>query len=299
MTATTRLTLPPVPPTIRTLHNEESRSLDLRSKLTFTPERCVTCLGQRWFLWRDSYGNPAEFDCDCKGQYRLFRYLLHCGIPLNYQRLGWNDLEYVDQPVIDAMMDYLDHRQSYINAGFGLVAHGSKGNGKSLLAYLLVKRLIADGVTCFATQFADLVDSYAQTWRDPEQEKWYTATIRNAQVLFINDVGREFKSDRFGDATKTDEQKKVKATADNRPGSMKETLLESVIRYRTASALPTIIDTNYTPEDLLAGYGGHTMSLLAEKSVFVPVTGPDRRPEMNRRESEYIRQGLKRPVVIG
>lgn len=299
MTATTRLTLPPVPPTIRTLHNEESRVLDRRSKLTFTPDHCVTCLGQRWFRWRDEHGNPAEFDCDCKGQYRLFRYLMHSGIPLNYQRLGWADLEYVEDPVTEAIADYYENRQGYINAGFGLVVHGSKGNGKSLLAYLLVKKLIADGRTCFATKFADLVDSYAQTWRDPEHEKWFTSTVRNAQVLFINDVGREYKADRFADATKTDEEKRTRMLADNRPGSFKETLLESVIRYRTDSALPTIIDTNYTRQDMLAGYGGHTMSLLAEKAIFVEVSGPDRRPEMMRREAEYIRQRMQRPVVIG
>lgn len=299
MTATTRLTLPRPPRTIRTLYNDEARVLDRRAKLSFTPTKCVTCLGQRWFLWRDDQGNPAEYDCNCKDQYRLYRYLSHSGVPLNYQRLGWDDVEHVSPEVIEQVRDYGENRLSYVNAGFGLVVHGSKGNGKSLLAYLLVKRLIADGLACFATQFADMVDSYALTWRDTEQEEWFVSTVRNAEVLFINDVGREYRADRFGEATKTDEEKRGRASADNRPGSFKETLLESVIRHRTASALPTLIDTNYTREQLLAGYGGHTMSLLAEKSIFINVTGPDRRSEMSRREAEYIRQGLKRPVVIG
>lgn len=294
----TRAQLPPLPPGIRMLKNGEADMLARRQPSPFTVKNCVTCHGTKVFAWRDETNAAVEFDCPCADQYLLHRYLSHSGVLLNYQRLGWSDFAHLDDSVGALIFDYIDHQQHYVSAGFGLVLHGPRGNGKTLLGNLLTKRLIGDGVTCFATSFDDMVENFADGWRDTEQKHWFTRTVRNAQVLFIDDVGREYKADRFADASKTVEERRSNATADNRPGSMKETLLESVIRHRVGSCLPTIITTNLTEEQILHGYGGHTVSLLAEKSIFVNVPGIDRRPEMNRREVDLIKQGMTRPVVI-
>jgi DNA replication protein DnaC len=296
----TRATLPPPPSTIRSLTNEEARVLDSRMPLRPSVARCITCHGKRSFRWLDdSRQNEVEYECPCVDQFVLVRYLSHCGIPLNYQRMDWADLTAPEVAGAFAeVATYLDSHEHFINAGFGMVFHGSKGNGKTLLAHLMLKSLIAKGAKVYATTFADLVGEFMGSWKDKDQERWFNRTIRNAGVLYIDDLGREFKADRFGGATLTEEQRQAQASADNRMGSPKETLLESVIRHRVANCQPTIISTNYTEGEMLGGYGGHTMSLLAERSTFVEVKGADRRSEMTRRESEYIRRGLTRPVVL-
>ena len=295
-----RLTLPPNPPGIRMLTNIEALGLNRRSPIAtaFPPSNCVTCKGRKWFLWRDKAGQPAEYDCDCDNQYLLFRSLLNSGVPLNYQRLGWADYTALSDDVVGQVGDFLTHRDAFITAGFGLVLHGSRGNGKTLLANLLVKSMIGDGISCYSTTFADMVEAFAGGWRDPEREQWFNNTVRNARVLYIDDVGREYVKDRFGDAAKSDEQRQQQAMADNRPGSMKETLLESVIRHRVGNSLPTFVSTNFTPEQITTGYGGHTMSLLGEKSIFIKVTGADSRPDMRLREQDLVIAGMTRPVVI-
>jgi DNA replication protein DnaC len=111
--------------------------------------------------------------------------------------------------------------------------------------------------------------------------------VRNAGILFIDDIGREHKPT-------TMNQGKV----DTRPGAVRETMLEAVIRQRVANCQPTIITTNLTPDDVANGYGGHTMSLLTEKTTFVEVTGSDRRREIEVREKRFVLAGMKRPVVV-
>ena len=298
----TRAQLPPLPPGIRMLTNVEAQSLNERIPLAkaHTPARCVTCFGRKTFLWRDPAGgpDPVEFDCPCNDQYMAFRALLNSGIPLSYQRLGWGDYSQISDHTLAEIGRYLQHRDGFINAGFGMVLWGSRGNGKTLAANLLIKQFIGAGINCYATTFADMVDAFAGGWRDPVKEAWFHRTVRNARVLYVDDVGREYVKDRFGDATKSDDEIRRAAQADNRPGSVKETLLEAVIRHRTANSLPTFVTTNFTPDQIANGYGGHTMSLLSEKAITVEVTGADFRPNFNRREADLVAAGMTRPIVI-
>lgn len=291
------LTLPPLPKTIGTLTNVQSRSLNARIPMAaVTPANCITCHGRKTFRWLDAIGQPADYACPCEDQYVLFRWLLNSGIPLAYQRLGWTDLTYLSEGAIREAMDYLDHQQAYLSAGFGMVIHGTKGNGKSLLSMLILKRLIEAGVSVYATTFADMLNHFMGTWRDKDQERWFNQIVRNAGVLYIDDIGREYQPDRFADAALSAEQKQKRS--DNRPGAVRESMLEAVIRHRVANCQPTFITTNFSVEEIQTGYGGHTMSLLGEKAVFVEATGIDRRQEMNRREIDYAKQGLTRPVVL-
>jgi ATPase family associated with various cellular activities (AAA) len=298
----TRAQLPPLPRGIQMLTTDASQSLNRRMPIAraYTPSKCVTCSGKKFFLWRDPEGGPEPvlYDCPCDDQYLLFRWLLNSGIPLTYQRLGWSDYTYLSEAAMTEAAQYLEHRDAFINAGFGMVLWGSRGTGKTLLANLLLKEFTGDGVGCYSTTFADMVDAFAGGWHDPAQEAWFNRTLRNARVLYIDDVGREYSKDRFADAAKSDDQIRSAALADNRPGSMKETLLEAVVRHRTANSLPTFVSTNFTPDQISQGYGGHTMSLLSEKAVFVEVSGADRRNEMRRRETDFIAKSMVRPIVI-
>jgi DNA replication protein DnaC len=178
------------------------------------------------------------------------------------------------------VLEYVENREAYIGRGLGLVLTGSRGTGKTLLANLLVKDLISHGVTCYATTFSDMIESFAEGWRDREVSRWFSQRVRNAQVLLIDDLGRE---------------------RNKGPESVGDNMLESTIRYRVANNLPTLITTNLTEADVGTGYGGHTMSLLSEKAIFLPVPGADaRKHAVPSRAMKEIRLGInQRPVVIG
>lgn len=272
------LQLPPLPQAIRLLTSSESQILNERLPMaSVTVENCITCHGAKTFLWKDTDGSSALYECPCEDQYVLHRFLLNSGVLLNYQRLGWNDFVHLSAEAATAASDYLDHRDRYVNAGIGMVFTGSRGNGKSLLAHLMLKMLISEGVNCFATTFGDMIDAFAAGWRERSGSRWFSRAVRNAGVLLIDDLGRERHKG---------------------PASVGDDMLETVVRHRVSCQQPTIITTNLSEKEILSGYGGHTMSLLTERSMIVEVTGADRRGEMKERLLTEVKQGLTRPVVL-
>lgn len=292
-----RAQLPPLPTTIGTLNNADAADLNRRRPDTIhTPAQCKTCGGDRVFLWyadlhsRDD--DVVEYDCPCVDQYLLLRWLSHCGVYESYARLGWADLISPDPKVVEQITEYVDHRQAYLARGLGLVLTGPRGTGKTMLSNLLLKDLISHGVDCYATTFGDLIQNFASGFgrseTKPERE-WFERRVRNAKVLLIDDLGREKKQQQ-----RVDERGQTKVTTD-----LAENTLESVIRYRVGCNMPTLMTTNLTEQEVAMGYGGHTMSLLTEKSIFLTVPGADYRAPIQSRTMKEIRLGIKqRPVVL-
>lgn len=261
------------------LTTNQSRALNQRyPKAAVTIADCITCHGKKTFWWRGPEDRYYEYDCVCEDQYLLHRYLLHCGVMRNYQTLGWQDCTHISGGTLGEISKYLDNRERYVDAGIGMTISGKQGNGKSMLAFLLLKRLIAEGMDCYATTFSDMIDNFAGGWQDRDQSRWFNSTVRNAGVLYVDDLGRE-------------RNRGIKSVGEN--------MLETVVRSRVACSLPTILTTNLTQDDIEKGYGGHTMSLLSGCSISIEVVGPDRRRVMLQRDQAEVDAGLTRPIVVG
>lgn len=268
------LALPPLPPTIRHLSDPEYERLQrFDPGIWANPHKtCLTCQKKGTFL-----SPQGETECDCLAQWMLYLYLLNAGIYLNYQRLTWGDLaDQVLTSTFEVLDDYRTHIQRYTDAGIGLVLLGTQGTGKTLLASLLIKQLLGDGVDGYATQFNTMIDAYAAGWRDKEDREWFTRRVMNAGVLLIDDIGRESKG------------------RENTTNA----LFDMVVRHRVASDKPTIITTNYTKAEIQSGYSVYAMSLLAESVIFHEVTGPSYREKANRRSVEDVRAGINRAVTL-
>lgn len=296
----THASLLPLPAAIRTLSNEESRHLEARyPDLPRDPEHCPTCHGKKTFDWYDVQSDGSRssavitYDCPCEEQWILNRYLLHCGIGIAYQRLSWDDCVIKRPP---EMIDWLIHADAYIPAGFGFVLSGDMGNGKTMLALLGLKGLIAQGVDGYFTTFTEMVDTYTSTWRDKEDRKWFTRRVRNAGVLVIDDLGRENKR------TRTRNRAEVEAGVEDAEVETSHTFMttafEEIVRHRVAQAKPTIITTNLAWDRLSQRYSTNVFSLLQERSDVIHFTGADFRGQANQRLKAEARSGLTRPVVL-
>lgn len=269
------------PPTVRFLTNEQAARVDATFPAR-SPHRCQTCLDTKRFLWYvpetgrdiDSIG---EYECICADQKRLHRRFLHAGILEAYQRLSWDDYTWANEAVMDAAVDYLEHADSYIRAGLGLCFWGPRGNGKTMAAMLLGKQLVVEGHSVFAQSFSALLDSFADGWKDREDRRWFNDRVRNSTILIVDDIGRE---------------------RNKGPEALGNSALEEVLRHRVNRNLPTIVTTNMTPDDLRAGYGGWTASLMTEKVLMVETTGHDRRGDKALRDAAEARAGLARPVMM-
>lgn len=270
--------LQPNPLAIRALFDDElARLRATHADLPKSPDSCITCRGRKTFLWKNEAGEPVEWKCNCEEQFLLHRHLLNAGIDLHYQRLSWMDATGVEPAAQEVVLDYADHADQYFNAGLGLVLHGTRGTGKTLLSTLLIKMLIGQGHKVYFVTFQELIDHYVSGWRNPEDRAWFDKRIRNASVLGIDDVGRENKS-------RID---------------MVESMFDHVIRPRVAASRPTIVTTNKSLDGLNGLYQGNVMSLLTEACLNHEFKGEDYRPVARQSRVDDARAGLTRPIVLG
>lgn len=278
--------LPPLPSGIRLLTDPEGdrlRSLYPPTDLPPTPDDCITCGGKGTFLGYappevDAEGDfTCEWKCNCPDQWTLHRYFLHANIGIAYQRLRWADATHVEPGALEKVEGYLNAAEAYIRAGMGLLLYGTNGTGKTLLSTLVLKELLGKGYDGYTTTFNEMLGSFSKGWKDVDDQRWFHKRVKNAQVLVIDDLGKEMKG----------RQEMPMATFDE------------VLRHRVANAKPTIITTNLDVQKVTETYGISVLSLLREKSSTYRFTGDDFRDNARNRFEDEVKAGIVRPVTIG
>lgn len=280
-------TLPPLPKTIGTLLDNQANILnEMNPAARVSVANCVTCKGRKSFRWYAPHAvtgrteaDIVEFECPCIDQYLLHRWLSYAGVKKNYQRLGWPDFPYLPADAAGVALDYLDALEYNIDNGVGLIVTGPRGNGKTLLANLILKEAISKGIKGRAILFTEMIDQFASGWKNEGLKTWFEAEVRNAGILLIDDLGREHSKGE---------------------GAVGYSMLEGVIRHRVANEKPTIITSNLSKAEIGQGYGGHTFSLLSECSSEISIQGVDRRIDgtMSERRDRERDLRLTRPVVL-
>jgi DNA replication protein DnaC len=231
---------------------------------------CPTCDKKGTYFWRG-----AEHACDCEYQLQLHKHYLASGVGLTYQRLDFDD--YVGPTAaLDGVMKYLDKRAEFLKRGIGMFFLGSYGTGKTMLANLILKELVKDGLSCWATTFSQTVEMFTAGWSDKSDKVYFQQKFINSQVLLLDDVGKELRGTRI---------------------ALAETTFDAILRQRVQSGRTTFITTNMTPADLEQGYGAAILSLIREKSLVQSFDGNDFRPAANDREVTEILNGEVRPIV--
>lgn len=273
--------LPPLGPGIRVLKTVESERLVKRyggTVLSPSPKACSTCKGAKRFWWYDEKRQPVEYECNCRDQWVLERYLLYNGIFKNYQLLDWEDVV-VKGPLVDTFVDYVTNIDYYMRTGTSLFIHGHMGLGKSMLSALLLKRALSMGYEGHFTSFIELRDGYSASWKDEEAREWFSRKVKTTGLLVIDDPGKEMRTDSL------------------KAAEFSQSIIDDVIRTRTASVLPTIITTNYHPQQFRAAYGDAVSSLLDERSLVREAKGTDYRSKLEGRRDEEKAMRLTRPIV--
>lgn len=277
------LTAPPIPRTIRPLHNDDFDRLHRKySRLPKAAGRdCITCADTgtyRW--WADQERiEVGEWQCNCRDQWRLNHALLNANVQATYQRLGWADMGACEPGAVEKVFAYMDGAASYVRSGVGLILYGEMGTGKTSLLSLLTKGLLGQGYDAYFTTFSEMIDTYTGGWNDKDEKAWFHKRIKNAGVLAVDDVGREYQG--------------------RAKNGLPESTFDEVLRHRVASGNPTFISSNKDMKQMQEGYGGNVMSLLHECSTTYRFTGADFRDQARHRVVTEAEMGLTRPVVLG
>lgn len=278
--------LPALPPTVRSLNDAESARLHkVNPNLQMSLDDCRTCGGTKQFRWVADPGKPIEhaevvaYDCDCRAQFRLSRYLLAHNMGAAAARWCWGDVQHVPMSVFEPIAEYATNCKFYADQGVGLYLYSQGfGTGKTLLAALVLKSFLAAGIESYWTTFAQLLDVYKTTFRDNDERDWFDKHIRNAPVLVIDDIGKEPKGLQ----------------------SMTDPALDTLLRTRVQNGLTTIITSNMSRHEVWERYTSALGSLVNEAMLGYefPMLDFNVRDWSTKRQLWELQQRLRRPWTL-
>lgn len=178
-------------------------------------------------------------DCDCQTQYDLRKHYLLANIPAQYQRLHFS--EYRDRTVQQAVQNYIDSWDHAAKLGMGLLFYSEKlGTGKTFAGTHVGKELIKRKQKVYFVPFEEVINK-----RDVSDACMATT------YLIIDEVRKPYT------------ERSATVFADN---------FERVIRHRNHHALPTVLTTNLTLNQMDEHYP-RVASLLLPNTVEVPMPG--------------------------
>ncbi len=212
----------------------------------------------------DPEEGPRETDWEGLGVPRIL-----AGESLDTLDWSWPSLQKPE------LRDYAANALRYFDEGIGLTLIGPKGTGKTHVAVGLLKAAVMDGRSATFAGAVDVFDRLRATIdserRSSEKEQRIINSLVDPDLLALDDL-----------------------RASSLTGWACERLYV-IANARWERGLPTIVTTNYTPDELAytdkrAGLDEGTHSRLFDAALTIRLEGPDYRAERKRRAVARLRQ---------
>lgn len=249
-------------------------------------ERCLTCSGAKHFKTRLGDGSVVTVECNCREQWILRELMLAANIDDNYARLSWHQVRGVPDDLVLVVKEYIAELARNRRAGLGLTLWGTRrGTGKTMLTTLILKEAMTHPRTrVYFTRFYDLIRLYSRTWKDGSMEDWFIRNVEGADVLGIDDIGKE----------------SAQSTA---AIGMVDQLLDRMLRGRIANNRVIIVNSNLDPESDKIGagferYQQDVLELLSEVNEAIELNGPSYRKARREQKLADADEGIVYPVVV-
>lgn len=221
---------------------------------------CEDCDG-KGHIWKDGkYIRECEA---CKQRRIIERLLDRANIPLRFQGVALRDLE-TKEPFHHQAITYVEEFEKMRAEGKGLTILGPYGVGKTHTAVVLMMEVIRRYQVWSVyldtkRWFESLWDKMSQDDKETvEVHQKFQSAVRRATLLVMDDIDSVNMSAYVAGQ------------------------IDGLVNHRYASLLPTILISNCTSLERLAGLiggneGGRVGSRLAEINTTIIVTGQDRR----------------------
>ena len=175
------------------------------------------------------------------------------------------------QRVLREAMEYAANLKNARKEGISVWLYGSNGAGKTHLALSIQKMAIRQGYKTQFTNLSGILTLIKRSWSNPELVEVIEKRIKNADFLVIDDLGKEYKTDK---------------------NDFVEVTFDELIRYRCNRRKPVIITTNTAMEKIPTVYGNSVASLLTGNCIQIEMSG-SQFPDWRRIKAQSLKDRLK------
>lgn len=233
-------------------------------------KNCPTCDDKTWYRL-----DFTKYDCDCEVQKLLQRHYFAANIGREYHDICLKDFEGVDRStVVPTVTEYIDNFDDNFHYGLGLTFSGPFGTGKTFAMTCVLKELVKQGRSVYATTFEELINIWGSSYHDDKSRLLLETRLKTAEVLGLDELRTDGRN----------------------AGGFLSNGLDSVIRHRTSNLLPTLVTTNMTSQDEQNEFT-KVFSLLSARNERVTTHGHDRRMAEVRRRTYELRERHERRAV--
>lgn len=195
-----------------------------------------------------------DIGCSCVDIYRFEMKKINANVPTKYRAFTFEQITHPQTADIRAKIkDYLDSLNEQLENGMGLFLSGSTGLGKTAIASIVLMESLKLGRTGHFFTLDQCLNLYMGGWKDEEMKKQYQENVLGADVLVIDEVGNEPR------------------TNINLVGAC----LNDILRRRSNNLQTTIITSNLFFKKIKDVYGEETYSILSECVIPFELNGVD------------------------
>jgi DNA replication protein DnaC len=231
-------------------------------------KNCKKCNGEGTITL---YNSNKGVVCDCQKKAMSNARLISCGIPTKYLDKEW-DWTNINCPkeVIDKVKKYVDNFIQNYYDGQWIYLYGRQGRGKTLLESLTARDVIVkinpDTDKCFKVIFVifeELIRLSHESRDDANIRKKYNYIIESTDLLILDNIGSETGTTSYNSK-----------------------ILEYILRKRDMNCVPTIISSNFSPEQIKEHYSDTIHDFIIQNSHLVLVEGENYRQKGNTLDDE-------------
>lgn len=223
-------------------------------------KNCEKCNGVGAILNNDDGEYKTYINCECKKNSWLNANLVDWGIPRKYlsNEWTWDNFEHVS--FIEKSKNYADNFvENYMNCK-GLFFYGAQGRGKSTMESMIAKTVAKltnpDTNKYFKPAFAiyeDIVQLSHQSRVNFDALQKLKNLCYKPDLLIIDNIGSE--------------------TGFNSETKHTTKLLDLILRKRDNMGYPTILSSNFTPDEISKFYSDTVRDFIENNCELIAVTG--------------------------
>jgi len=161
-------------------------------------KHCKICKG-KGYLYDEHLSMRGEKElnkakeCGCLKQMKMYRKYKKANLLTNYYAFDFEKDFITAGPTKNTILSITKNLEEFKEMGYGLLLHGGKGTGKTMIATEILKAAVRQGYSAHYDFFPAIVDILSKRAFEAEKEKReYEQKLQSVDFLVLDELGKEF-----------------------------------------------------------------------------------------------------------